>query len=172
MARPRPAVDPGLRLSLWLGPVLLQTQDLGCLCCAVVLCLRNKGVSSASYSGALGLLCCHGSRDGPLPRGPTSTHWGAVCHNAVLVRPTRGGAAGKLIMCFSKQRKEPKGEASSSNPATPIKIPDCPVPASLLEELLKPPPAVSKEPLKNLNSCLQQLKYDHILCCTSASLKD
>ena len=43
---------------------------------------------------------------------------------------------------------------------TPVKIPDCPVPASLLEELLRPPPAVSKEPLKNLNSCLQQLKYD------------
>uniref|UniRef100_F7GA16 Golgin A3 n=1 Tax=Macaca mulatta TaxID=9544 RepID=F7GA16_MACMU len=60
----------------------------------------------------------------------------------------------------AKTRKEPKGEASSSNPATPIKIPDCPVPASLLEELLKPPPAVSKEPLKNLNSCLQQLKQE------------
>lgn len=43
---------------------------------------------------------------------------------------------------------------------TPVKIPDCPVPASLLEELLRPPPAVSKEPLKNLNSCLQQLKYE------------
>ncbi|XP_024113118.2 golgin subfamily A member 3 isoform X1 [Pongo abelii] len=60
----------------------------------------------------------------------------------------------------AKTRKEPKGEASSSNPATPIKIPDCPVPASLLEELLRPPPAVSKEPLKNLNSCLQQLKQE------------
>ncbi|XP_037589121.1 golgin subfamily A member 3 [Cebus imitator] len=59
-----------------------------------------------------------------------------------------------------KTRKEPKGEASSSSPATPIKIPDCPVPASLLEELLRPPPAVSKEPLKNLNSCLQQLKQE------------
>ncbi|KAB0400563.1 hypothetical protein E2I00_011871, partial [Balaenoptera physalus] len=58
------------------------------------------------------------------------------------------------------KRKEPKGEASSSSPVTPVKIPDCPVPASLLEELLRPPPAVSKEPLKNLNSCLQQLKYD------------
>lgn len=42
---------------------------------------------------------------------------------------------------------------------TPVKVPDCPVPASLLEELLRPPPAVSKEPLRNLNSCLQQLKY-------------
>ncbi|XP_035114172.3 golgin subfamily A member 3 isoform X1 [Callithrix jacchus] len=60
----------------------------------------------------------------------------------------------------AKTRKEPKGEASSSSPATPIKIPDCPVPASLLEELLRPPPAVSKEPLKNLNSCLQQLKQE------------
>ncbi|KAM4827075.1 golgin subfamily A member 3 isoform 2-T3 [Thomomys bottae] len=58
------------------------------------------------------------------------------------------------------KRKELKGEASSSSPATPIKIPDCPVPASLLEELLRPPPAVSKEPLKNLNSCLQQLKQE------------
>lgn len=58
------------------------------------------------------------------------------------------------------KRKEPKSEANSSSPATPIKIPDCPVPASLLEELLRPPPAVSKEPLKNLNSCLQQLKQE------------
>ncbi|EHA98714.1 Golgin subfamily A member 3 [Heterocephalus glaber] len=58
------------------------------------------------------------------------------------------------------KRKEPKSEASSSSPATPIKIPDCPVPASLLEELLRPPPAVNKEPLKNLNSCLQQLKQE------------
>ncbi|KAK2103053.1 Golgin sub A member 3 [Saguinus oedipus] len=61
----------------------------------------------------------------------------------------------------AKTRKEPKGEASSSSPATPIKIPDCPVPASLLEELLRPPPAVSKEPLKNLNSCLQQLNVEN-----------
>lgn len=51
-----------------------------------------------------------------------------------------------------------KGENNSSNPVTPVKIPDCPVPAALLEELLKPT-AVSKEPLKNLNSCLRQLKY-------------
>ncbi|XP_015361100.1 golgin subfamily A member 3 isoform X1 [Marmota marmota marmota] len=58
------------------------------------------------------------------------------------------------------KRKEPKGEANSPGPATPIRIPDCPVPASLLEELLRPPPAVSKEPLKNLNSCLQQLKQE------------
>ncbi|XP_032252211.1 golgin subfamily A member 3 isoform X1 [Phoca vitulina] len=60
----------------------------------------------------------------------------------------------------AKTRKELKGEASSSGPVTPVKIPDCPVPASLLEELLRPPPAVSKEPLKNLNSCLQQLKQE------------
>ncbi|KAB0370473.1 hypothetical protein FD755_018435 [Muntiacus reevesi] len=60
----------------------------------------------------------------------------------------------------AKTRKEQKGEASSSSPVTPVKIPDCPVPASLLEELLRPPPAVSKEPLKNLNSCLQQLKQE------------
>ncbi|KAK7806439.1 hypothetical protein U0070_017976 [Myodes glareolus] len=58
------------------------------------------------------------------------------------------------------KKKEPKGESNSSSPATPIKIPDCPVPASLIEELLRPPPAVSKEPLKNLNSCLQQLKQE------------
>ncbi|KAM6155802.1 golgin subfamily A member 3 [Rhynchocyon petersi] len=60
----------------------------------------------------------------------------------------------------AKKRKELKSEASSSNPVTPVKVPDCPVPASLLEELLRPPPAVSKEPLKNLNSCLQQLKQE------------
>ncbi|XP_049721276.1 golgin subfamily A member 3 isoform X1 [Elephas maximus indicus] len=60
----------------------------------------------------------------------------------------------------AKKKKELKGEANSSNPVTPVKIPDCPVPASLLEELLRPPPAVSKEPLKNLNSCLQQLKQE------------
>ncbi|KFU89599.1 Golgin subfamily A member 3, partial [Chaetura pelagica] len=59
-----------------------------------------------------------------------------------------------------KKRKELKGENNSSNPATPVKIPDCPVPAALLEELLKPSTAVSKEPLKNLNSCLQQLKQE------------
>ncbi|XP_036609464.1 golgin subfamily A member 3 isoform X1 [Trichosurus vulpecula] len=58
-----------------------------------------------------------------------------------------------------KKRKELKGE-TNSNPVTPVKIPDCPVPASLLEELLRPPPTVSKEPLKNLNSCLQQLKQE------------
>lgn len=61
---------------------------------------------------------------------------------------------------MAKTRKDLKGEASSSNPVTPVKIPDCPVPASLLEELLRPLPAVSKEPLKNLNNCLQQLKQE------------
>ncbi|CAO2629431.1 Golgin subfamily A member 3 [Lemmus lemmus] len=65
-----------------------------------------------------------------------------------------------LRRAAAKQKKEPKGESNSSSPATPIKIPDCPVPASLIEELLRPPPAVSKEPLKNLNSCLQQLKQE------------
>ncbi|KAM8960728.1 golgin subfamily A member 3 [Pelodytes ibericus] len=59
-----------------------------------------------------------------------------------------------------KRRKELKGDNTSSNPVTPVKIPDCPVPASLLEELLKPPSAISKEPLKNLNSCLRQLKQE------------
>ncbi|CAH2295639.1 golgin subfamily A member 3 [Pelobates cultripes] len=59
-----------------------------------------------------------------------------------------------------KKRKEQKGDVTSSNPVTPVKIPDCPVPASLLEELLKPPSAISKEPLKNLNSCLKQLKQE------------
>ncbi|KAM9330867.1 golgin subfamily A member 3 [Gastrophryne carolinensis] len=58
-----------------------------------------------------------------------------------------------------KKRKELKGEGTSSNPVTPVKIPDCPVPAALLEELLKPT-SISKEPLKNLNSCLRQLKHE------------
>lgn len=60
----------------------------------------------------------------------------------------------------AKTKRELKGEASPSSPVTPVKIPDCPVPAWLLEELLRPPPAVSKEPLRNLNSCLQQLKQE------------
>ncbi|XP_044296922.1 golgin subfamily A member 3 isoform X2 [Varanus komodoensis] len=59
-----------------------------------------------------------------------------------------------------KKRKEAKGETNSSNPVTPVKIPDCPVPAALLEELLKPASSISKEPLKNLNSCLRQLKQE------------
>lgn len=75
-------------------------------------------------------------------------------------------------MCFYKQKRELKGEASPSSPVTPVKIPDCPVPAWLLEELLRPPPAVSKEPLRNLNSCLQQLKYvwPHVACLQSTCL--
>lgn len=69
------------------------------------------------------------------------------------------GGGRELTVHFYEQRKERRGEASPSSPVTPVKVPDCPVPASLLEELLRPPPAVSKEPLRNLNSCLQQLKY-------------
>eukprot|EP00063_Salmo_salar_P051525 XP_014026360.1 PREDICTED: golgin subfamily A member 3-like isoform X1 [Salmo salar] len=53
-----------------------------------------------------------------------------------------------------KQRMEP------SNPSTPVKIPDCPVPASLLDELLKPSASVNKEPLNNLHNCLRQLKHE------------
>lgn len=55
---------------------------------------------------------------------------------------------------------------------TPVKIPDCPVPAALLEELLKPSTAVSKEPLKNLNSCLRQLKYDPLFSTPFNNLKN
>ncbi|XP_078410641.1 golgin subfamily A member 3 isoform X1 [Cetorhinus maximus] len=60
----------------------------------------------------------------------------------------------------TRKRIELKGDAVSSNPVTPVKIPDCPVPASLLEELLRPPTAVSKEPLNNLHSCLKQLRQE------------
>lgn len=60
----------------------------------------------------------------------------------------------------TRKRIELKGDAVSSNPVTPVKIPDCPVPASILEELLKPPTAVSKEPLNNLHSCLKQLRQE------------
>ncbi|XP_025022141.1 golgin subfamily A member 3 isoform X1 [Python bivittatus] len=67
----------------------------------------------------------------------------------------------KLDLKHGKMKKKKlKGETSSSNPVTPVKVPDCPVPAALLEELLKPPSAVSKEPLRNLNSCLQQLRQE------------
>ncbi|KAG7276143.1 hypothetical protein CRUP_011819 [Coryphaenoides rupestris] len=60
-----------------------------------------------------------------------------------------------------KQRMELKGEGSNaSSPVTPVKIPDCPVPASLLDELLKPSASVNKEPLNNLHSCLRQLKVE------------
>lgn len=56
-----------------------------------------------------------------------------------------------------KQRMDLKGE---STPVTPVKIPDCPVPASLLDELLKPSTSVNKEPLNNLHNCLKQLKQE------------
>ncbi|MED6271249.1 hypothetical protein CHARACLAT_018235 [Characodon lateralis] len=59
-----------------------------------------------------------------------------------------------------KQRMELKSEGNPSNPVTPVKIPDCPVPASLLDELLKPSTSVSKEPLNNLHNCLRQLKEE------------
>ncbi|XP_061671962.1 golgin subfamily A member 3 isoform X2 [Syngnathoides biaculeatus] len=59
-----------------------------------------------------------------------------------------------------KQRMELKTEVTSSNPVTPVKIPDCPVPASLLDELLKPSTSVNKEPLNNLHNCLRQLKEE------------
>ncbi|XP_043924650.1 golgin subfamily A member 3 isoform X2 [Protopterus annectens] len=58
----------------------------------------------------------------------------------------------------TRKKKDFKGDANTSNPVTPVKIPDCPVPASLLEELLKPATALSKEPLNNLHNCLRQLR--------------
>ncbi|XP_036954732.1 golgin subfamily A member 3 isoform X1 [Acanthopagrus latus] len=59
-----------------------------------------------------------------------------------------------------KQRMELKSEGNPSNPVTPVKIPDCPVPATLLDELLKPSTSVNKEPLNNLHNCLRQLKEE------------
>ncbi|XP_051922899.1 golgin subfamily A member 3 isoform X4 [Hippocampus zosterae] len=59
-----------------------------------------------------------------------------------------------------QQRMELKSEGTPSNPVTPVKIPDCPVPASLLDELLKPSTSVNKEPLNNLHNCLRQLKEE------------
>ncbi|CAG5920234.1 unnamed protein product [Menidia menidia] len=59
-----------------------------------------------------------------------------------------------------QQRMELKSEGNPSNPVTPVKIPDCPVPASLLDELLKPSTSVNKEPLNNLHNCLRQLKEE------------
>uniref|UniRef100_A0AAQ4P1H4 Golgin A3 n=1 Tax=Gasterosteus aculeatus aculeatus TaxID=481459 RepID=A0AAQ4P1H4_GASAC len=53
-----------------------------------------------------------------------------------------------------------KPEGNPSSPVTPVKIPDCPVPASLLDELLKPSTSVNKEPLNNLHNCLRQLKEE------------
>ncbi|KAM7018276.1 golgin subfamily A member 3 isoform 1-T1 [Tautogolabrus adspersus] len=59
-----------------------------------------------------------------------------------------------------QQRMELKSEGNPSTPVTPVKIPDCPVPASLLDELLKPSTSVNKEPLNNLHNCLRQLKEE------------
>ncbi|XP_068167406.1 golgin subfamily A member 3 isoform X2 [Antennarius striatus] len=59
-----------------------------------------------------------------------------------------------------RRRMDLKTEGNPSNPVTPVKIPDCPVPASLLDELLKPSTSVSKEPLNNLHNCLRQLKEE------------
>ncbi|XP_062240607.1 golgin subfamily A member 3 isoform X2 [Platichthys flesus] len=59
-----------------------------------------------------------------------------------------------------RKRMELKSEGSPSNSVTPVKIPDCPVPASLLDELLKPSASVNKEPLNNLHNCLRQLKEE------------
>ncbi|KAJ8415385.1 hypothetical protein AAFF_G00423650 [Aldrovandia affinis] len=59
-----------------------------------------------------------------------------------------------------RKRMELKGDTNVSNPVTPVKIPDCPVPASLLDELLKPSASVNKEPLNNLHNCLRQLKQE------------
>uniref|UniRef100_A0A3Q3GRV1 Golgin A3 n=1 Tax=Labrus bergylta TaxID=56723 RepID=A0A3Q3GRV1_9LABR len=59
-----------------------------------------------------------------------------------------------------RKRMELKSEGNPSTPVTPVKIPDCPVPASLLDELLKPSTSVNKEPLNNLHNCLRQLKEE------------
>ncbi|XP_072495748.1 golgin subfamily A member 3-like isoform X1 [Notamacropus eugenii] len=55
------------------------------------------------------------------------------------------------------KRKELKGEIKSF-PVTPIQLPSCPVPASLLEELLNTQPTVSKEKLHSLHISLHQLR--------------
>uniref|UniRef100_A0A671TE79 Golgin A3 n=1 Tax=Sparus aurata TaxID=8175 RepID=A0A671TE79_SPAAU len=59
-----------------------------------------------------------------------------------------------------RKRMELKSEGNPSNQVTPVKIPDCPVPATLLDELLKPSTSVNKEPLNNLHNCLRQLKEE------------
>uniref|UniRef100_A0A8C9TUT7 Golgin A3 n=1 Tax=Scleropages formosus TaxID=113540 RepID=A0A8C9TUT7_SCLFO len=59
-----------------------------------------------------------------------------------------------------RKRAELKGDVNASGPVTPVKIPDCPVPAALLDELLKPTASISKEPLNNLHNCLRQLKQE------------
>lgn len=63
-----------------------------------------------------------------------------------------------VMVILEQQRMELKTEGNPSNPVTPVKIPDCPVPASLLDELLKPSASVNMEPLNNLHNCLRQLK--------------
>lgn len=63
-----------------------------------------------------------------------------------------------LLLLEQQQRMELKSDGNPSTPVTPVKIPDCPVPASLLDELLKPSTSVNKEPLNNLHNCLRQLK--------------
>uniref|UniRef100_A0A8C6NNP2 Golgin A3 n=1 Tax=Nothobranchius furzeri TaxID=105023 RepID=A0A8C6NNP2_NOTFU len=59
-----------------------------------------------------------------------------------------------------RRRMELKSDGNPSNPVAPVKIPDCPVPASLLDELLKPSTSVYKEPLNNLHNCLRHLKEE------------
>uniref|UniRef100_A0A8C9WDD8 Golgin A3 n=1 Tax=Scleropages formosus TaxID=113540 RepID=A0A8C9WDD8_SCLFO len=66
----------------------------------------------------------------------------------------------KFLKSFGQQRAELKGDVNASGPVTPVKIPDCPVPAALLDELLKPTASISKEPLNNLHNCLRQLKQE------------
>uniref|UniRef100_A0A8C9YI39 Golgin A3 n=1 Tax=Sander lucioperca TaxID=283035 RepID=A0A8C9YI39_SANLU len=67
----------------------------------------------------------------------------------------------QLKQDFKQSRlRKLKSEGNPSNPVTPVKIPDCPVPASLLDELLKPSTSVNKEPLNNLHNCLRQLKEE------------
>ncbi|TSO98508.1 Golgin subfamily A member 3 [Bagarius yarrelli] len=63
----------------------------------------------------------------------------------------------KQPLTNQEQRVEVKCDSA---PLTPVKIPDCPVPASLLDELLKPAASVNKEPLNNLHNCLRQLKEE------------
>uniref|UniRef100_A0A8C8M9J2 Golgin A3 n=1 Tax=Oncorhynchus tshawytscha TaxID=74940 RepID=A0A8C8M9J2_ONCTS len=65
----------------------------------------------------------------------------------------------KLDLKQNRLRKL-RGLNTSRMHLTPVKIPDCPVPASLLDELLKPSASVSKEPLNNLHNCLRQLKHE------------
>uniref|UniRef100_A0A8C4HW14 Golgin A3 n=1 Tax=Dicentrarchus labrax TaxID=13489 RepID=A0A8C4HW14_DICLA len=66
----------------------------------------------------------------------------------------------QLKQDLKQTRLRKVGEGNPSNPVTPVKIPDCPVPASLLDELLKPSTSVNKEPLNNLHNCLRQLKEE------------